>query len=100
MRESWRSEVPSSSVGLTYREDCVAEALQRLNWEESDLMERKKCGSENLAIAIRVTQETSLTIEFQFPFKMSQIRWSGGPLALLLACYSPLRGCALIGTLH
>ncbi len=44
-------------------ERIIGEELQRRNWGQSDLVERRKGDPEKLAIALRVRRETSLSLK-------------------------------------
>jgi len=44
-------------------ERIIAEELDRLKWQESDLARRRKCDPDKLAVAARLRTETTLTIK-------------------------------------
>ena len=44
-------------------ERIIAEELRRRNWSQAQLVERRECDPEKLAVAVRLRQQTSLTIK-------------------------------------
>jgi hypothetical protein len=55
--EAWKSDVEQA-------ESVVKEGLKRLGWSEEDLMHRRKGDRKKVKLALRLRQETTMTLKW------------------------------------